>query len=116
MPGGDEVGQALVSNPDVDGLTFTGSYAVGMSIYRSFATSYPKPVVCEMGGKNPTIVSRKADLDLAAAGIVRSAFGFSGQKCSNSIPTNPFGTSPPPLKVDFGLARARYHRPCVGRR
>jgi 1-pyrroline-5-carboxylate dehydrogenase len=82
VPGGDEVGQALVSNPDVDGLTFTGSYAVGMSIYRSFATSYPKPVVCEMGGKNPTIVSRKAELDLAAAGIVRSAFGFSGQKCS----------------------------------
>ena len=82
VPGGDEVGQALVSNPDVDGLTFTGSYAVGMSIYRSFATNYPKPVVCEMGGNNPTIVSRKADLDLAAAGIVRSAFGFSGQKCS----------------------------------
>jgi 1-pyrroline-5-carboxylate dehydrogenase len=82
VPGGDEVGRVLVSNPDVDGLTFTGSYAVGMSIYRSFATSYPKPVVCEMGGKNPTIVSRKADLDLAAAGIVRSAFGFSGQKCS----------------------------------
>lgn len=39
VPGGDEVGQALVSNPDVDGLTFTGSYAVGMSIYRSFVTS-----------------------------------------------------------------------------
>jgi 1-pyrroline-5-carboxylate dehydrogenase len=82
VPGGDEVGEALVSNADVDGLTFTGSYAVGMSIYRSFASNYPKPVVCEMGGKNPTIVSRKADLDLAAAGIVRSAFGFSGQKCS----------------------------------
>ena len=73
VPGGDEIGQALVSSPDVDGLTFTGSHAVGMSIYRSFATSYPKPVVCEMGGKNPTIVSRKADLALAAAGIVRSA-------------------------------------------
>jgi 1-pyrroline-5-carboxylate dehydrogenase len=68
VPGGDEVGQALVSNPDVDGLMFTGSYAVGMSIYRSFATSYPKPVVCEMGGKNLTILSRKADLDLAATG------------------------------------------------
>ena len=82
VPGGDEVGQGLVSNADVDGLTFTGSYAVGMSIYRSFATSYPKPVVCEMGGKNPTIVSRKADLDLAAAGIVRSAFGFFSRRAA----------------------------------
>ena len=81
-PVGDEVGQALVSNPDVDGLTFTGSWRRGHVDLSSFATSYPKPVVCEMGGKNPTIVSRKADLDLAAAGIVRSAFGFSGQKCS----------------------------------
>jgi 1-pyrroline-5-carboxylate dehydrogenase len=82
VPGGDEIGKAIVSNPGVDGLTFTGSYAVGMSIYHDFATKYPKPVVCEMGGKNPTIVSRKADLELAAAGITRSAFGFSGQKCS----------------------------------
>ncbi len=71
-----------MAHPGVDGLTFTGSYDVGMSIYRDFATRYPKPVVCEMGGKNPAIVSRKADLELAAAGIARSAFGFSGQKCS----------------------------------
>ena len=53
-----------------------------MSIYRSFATDYPKPVICEMGGKNPAIVSAKADLDTAADGVARSAFGFSGQKCS----------------------------------
>lgn len=82
VPGGDEIGKALVGNPDVAGLTFTGSYDVGMSIYREFAGAYPKPVVCEMGGKNPAIVSAKADIDLAAAGIARSAFGFSGQKCS----------------------------------
>jgi 1-pyrroline-5-carboxylate dehydrogenase len=82
LPGGDVVGGLLVAHPDIAGLTFTGSYQVGMSIYRSFATSYPKPVVCEMGGKNAAIVSAQADLDLAAAGITRSAFGFSGQKCS----------------------------------
>jgi 1-pyrroline-5-carboxylate dehydrogenase len=82
IPGGDEVGKALVAHPDVAGLTFTGSYDAGMSIYHSFATRYPKPIVCEMGGKNPAIVSAKADIDKAAAGIVRSAFGFSGQKCS----------------------------------
>ncbi len=82
VPGGDETGAALVASPGVDGLTFTGSYAVGMSIYRQFAGRYPKPVICEMGGKNPAIVSAQADLDIAAAGVARSAFGFSGQKCS----------------------------------
>src|ERR1700761_7080107 len=82
VPGGDETGAALVAHPDVDGLTFTGSYKVGMSIYRQFAAGYPKPVICEMGGKNPAIVSAQADLDSAAAGVARSAFGFSGQKCS----------------------------------
>ncbi|KRF14392.1 aldehyde dehydrogenase family protein [Nocardioides sp. Soil796] len=82
VPGGDEIGKAVVAHPDVAGLSFTGSYEVGMSIYKQFATAFPKPVVCEMGGKNPTIVSRKADIELAAAGIARSAFGFSGQKCS----------------------------------
>ena len=82
VTGGDDIGKALVAHPDVDGLSFTGSYDVGMSIYRGFAGAYPKPVVCEMGGKNPTIVSKKADVELAATGIARSAFGASGQKCS----------------------------------
>ena len=82
LPGGDETGAALVAHPGVNGLTFTGSYAVGMSIYRQFAAAYPKPVICEMGGKNPAIVSALADLDTAAAGVARSAFGMSGQKCS----------------------------------
>jgi 1-pyrroline-5-carboxylate dehydrogenase len=79
---GRTVGEELWQNPDVDGLTFTGSYAVGMQIYRSFSKDYPKPAICEMGGKNPAIVSAKADLDTATEGIMRSAFGFSGQKCS----------------------------------
>jgi 1-pyrroline-5-carboxylate dehydrogenase len=82
LPGGDETGAALVSHPGVNGLTFTGSYATGMSIYRQFGGGYPKPVICEMGGKNPAIVSALADLDIAAAGVARSAFGLSGQKCS----------------------------------
>jgi 1-pyrroline-5-carboxylate dehydrogenase len=83
LPGGDETGATLVAHPGVNGLTFTGSYATGMSIYRQFAAfSYPKPVICEMGGKNPAIVSDRADLDVAAAGVARSAFGLSGQKCS----------------------------------
>jgi len=79
---GSVVGRELVDNTGVDGLTFTGSYAVGMEIYRAFAKDYPKPVICEMGGKNPAIVTESADLDLAAEGVMRSAFGFGGQKCS----------------------------------
>jgi 1-pyrroline-5-carboxylate dehydrogenase len=80
---GDTLGRALVGNAGVDGVTFTGSQEVGMGIYRSFAQGpYVRPLILEMGGKNPVIVSRNADLDEAASGIVRSAFGLQGQKCS----------------------------------
>ena len=81
--GGRVVGQGLIDHPDVAGITFTGSYDVGMHILRTFAQGrYPRPVIAEMGGKNPAIVSNKADLDKAAMGIMRSAFGLQGQKCS----------------------------------
>ena len=81
-PGGT-VGDALITSPQVDGITFTGSYDVGMHIYRTFAAGrYPRPCIAEMGGKNPAIVSRRADLDRAATGILRAAFGLQGQKCS----------------------------------
>ena len=53
-----------------------------MDLYRTFSRDYPKPTIVEMGGKNPAVVSRHADLDEAAEGIMRSAFGFGGQKCS----------------------------------
>jgi 1-pyrroline-5-carboxylate dehydrogenase len=80
---GRTLGQGLIESPEVDGITFTGSYDVGMNIYRTFAGGrYPRPTILEMGGKNPSIVSRNADLERAAAGIIRSAFGLQGQKCS----------------------------------
>jgi 1-pyrroline-5-carboxylate dehydrogenase len=80
---GGTLGQALVDSSEVDGITFTGSYDVGMKIYRDFAEGvYPRPIILEMGGKNPAVVSRNADLDRAAQGIFRSAFGLQGQKCS----------------------------------
>ncbi len=82
VTGGGDVGSALVHHPGVDGVTFTGSSAVGMSIIESFSTAHPKPAICEMGGKNPIIVTASADLDLAVEGTARSAFGFGGQKCS----------------------------------
>jgi 1-pyrroline-5-carboxylate dehydrogenase len=80
---GSTLGQALVENQDVDGVTFTGSFDVGMRMYRDFAQrNYIRPVILELGGKNPAIVSRNANLEDAATGIVRSAFGLQGQKCS----------------------------------
>jgi 1-pyrroline-5-carboxylate dehydrogenase len=82
MGPGDTVGEELQSNPGIDGIVFTGSYEVGMRLYRSFSSTWPRPTIVEMGGKNPAIVARSADLDEAAEGILRSAFGFGGQKCS----------------------------------
>jgi len=79
---GGTVGAELQENQRVDGLIFTGSKPVGMGLYHGFAKDYPKPVITEMGGKNPAIVTSKADLDEAAEGVVRAAFGFGGQKCS----------------------------------
>ena len=80
---GGAIGQALVDHPDVAGVTFTGSFEVGMHLLRSVGQGrWPRPCIAEMGGKNATIVSRRADLKDAATGVARSAFGLSGQKCS----------------------------------
>jgi 1-pyrroline-5-carboxylate dehydrogenase len=80
---GRTLGQALIDSPEVDGATFTGSYDVGMKMFRDFAQGRcVRPIILELGGKNPAIVSRRADLERAAIGIVRSAFGLQGQKCS----------------------------------
>lgn len=80
---GSSVGETLITSPDLDGYTFTGSYDVGMHILRTVAQGpYPRPVIAEMGGKNPVIISRHANLDDAAYGVMRAAFGLQGQKCS----------------------------------
>ena len=80
--GGSTVGEELATHPGVDGLLFTGSRDVGFALYRKFATEYPKPCIAEMGGKNPAIVMPSADLDEASEGVMKSAFGLQGQKCS----------------------------------
>jgi 1-pyrroline-5-carboxylate dehydrogenase len=78
-----ETGEAMVGHPDVDGYAFTGSNAVGMTIMRAAASSQAmRPVLAEMGGKNPAFVTSSANLAVAASGVARSAFGLSGQKCS----------------------------------
>lgn len=80
---GGTMGDALAAHPAVAGITFTGSFEVGMGLYRRFAQGpYPRPCIAEMGGKNAAIVSRHADIERAALGIVRSAFGLQGQKSS----------------------------------
>jgi 1-pyrroline-5-carboxylate dehydrogenase len=80
---GSEVGETLVKHEHTAGVTFTGSFDVGMSIYRAMANGrYPRPCIAEMGGKNACIVTANADLERAANGIIRSSFGLSGQKCS----------------------------------
>jgi acyl-CoA reductase-like NAD-dependent aldehyde dehydrogenase len=81
--GGREAGAALVDHPDTAGVTFTGSFEVGMQISRKLASgTWPRPCLAEMGGKNAAIVTAAADLERATLGIVRSAYGLSGQKCS----------------------------------
>ncbi len=84
---GSTVGAYMVKHPDVHMITFTGSQEVGCRIYADAAILQPgqkhlKRVIAEMGGKNGIIVDESADLDQAVAGVVYSAFGYSGQKCS----------------------------------
>ena len=88
VPGkGSEVGTYLVEHKDTHVIAFTGSREVGCKIYAEAAKLQPKQkhlkrVIAEMGGKNAIIVDESADLDKAVAGVVQSAFGYSGQKCS----------------------------------
>jgi 1-pyrroline-5-carboxylate dehydrogenase len=79
---GEGAGEPLALHPGVDGMLFTGSKAVGMSLLGRFSREFPKPCITEMGGKNPAIVMPSADLDAAAEGVMKSAFGLQGQKCS----------------------------------
>jgi RHH-type proline utilization regulon transcriptional repressor/proline dehydrogenase/delta 1-pyrroline-5-carboxylate dehydrogenase len=88
LPGiGEDLGPTLVSHPDVDLVAFTGSQAVGLEINRVAADTDKRQknvrrVIAEMGGKNAIIVDDDADLDEAVVGVIRSAFGYAGQKCS----------------------------------
>ncbi|ALS79187.1 1-pyrroline-5-carboxylate dehydrogenase [Planococcus kocurii] len=88
IPGpGSEVGDYLVDHPNTRFISFTGSKEVGLRIAERSAKVnegqiWMKRLIAEMGGKNTMVVDKEADLELAAQSIVKSAFGFSGQKCS----------------------------------
>ncbi|MGZ4863552.1 MAG: aldehyde dehydrogenase family protein [Halobacteriota archaeon] len=81
---GEPFGGVAVAHPDVAGIAFTGSRDAGMWLQHNFAVRqpYPKPFLAEMGSKNPAIVTASADLDKAVEGVLKGAFGYSGQKCS----------------------------------
>lgn len=88
LPGyGEEVGEHLVKHPLTAIIAFTGSKAVGLHILKQASIVQPgqhhvKKCIIEMGGKNAVIIDNDADLDEAVDGVLYSAFGFSGQKCS----------------------------------
>ncbi len=82
LHGGAETGRSLVA-ADIDGIAFTGSAEVGREIATRLSQGrWTRPVLAELGGKNPAIVTVDADLEKAAEGVARAAFGLSGQKCS----------------------------------
>ncbi|MCU0241793.1 MAG: aldehyde dehydrogenase family protein [Vicinamibacteria bacterium] len=80
--GGGAVGAPLIRHHGVDGFVFTGSFETGMANFRAAIAERPRPYIAEMGGKNAIIISARANLKDAAEGVLRSAFGYSGQKCS----------------------------------
>jgi RHH-type proline utilization regulon transcriptional repressor/proline dehydrogenase/delta 1-pyrroline-5-carboxylate dehydrogenase len=87
LPGEGEVGAALVADPSVSTIAFTGSLQVGLEIVRAAGETSPgqkhiKRVIAELGGKNCVLVNADADLDEAVPAIVSSAFVYAGQKCS----------------------------------
>lgn len=88
LPGqGETIGKALVEHKDISLIAFTGSKEVGLAIADTASKTKEgqrgvKKCIIEMGGKNSIIIDSNADLDEAVEGVVTSAFGFSGQKCS----------------------------------
>ncbi len=79
---GSVIGDALWQHPKVGGIVFTGSKEVGLKMYHGFSHRWVKPCLAELGGKNACIVMESADLDAAAEGVMKSAFGLQNQKCS----------------------------------
>ena len=79
---GSDIGDALVQHEHIDGVVFTGSKSVGMRMFHRLSEKWVKPCLMELGGKNPAIVMDTADLDDAAEGVAKSAWGLQNQKCS----------------------------------
>jgi RHH-type proline utilization regulon transcriptional repressor/proline dehydrogenase/delta 1-pyrroline-5-carboxylate dehydrogenase len=110
LPGrGEVVGKILVESPLTDMIVFTGSKAVGLEIIKSASIVHAgqrsiKRVVAELGGKNAIIVDEDADMDDAVRGVMHSAFGYAGQKCSACSRLIVVGTAYEPLLKRLALA------------
>jgi len=76
------IGKIIINSNKISGIVFTGSKDVGYNIFKDSSTIKPRPLIAELGGKNPTIVTENADLDKAAEGVSKAAFSYGGQKCS----------------------------------
>ncbi|MCA9278561.1 MAG: bifunctional proline dehydrogenase/L-glutamate gamma-semialdehyde dehydrogenase [Phycisphaeraceae bacterium] len=104
---GETTGAAIVRDPRIALIAFTGSKAVGLDIVKAAGVTpeeqlHVKKVVCEMGGKNAIIIDTSADLDEAVLGVRQSAFGFQGQKCSacsRVIVVDPQGENGPAMRA-----------------
>jgi 1-pyrroline-5-carboxylate dehydrogenase len=78
----ESIGKTIINNNKISGIVFTGSKDVGFNIFKNSSIVNPRPIIAELGGKNPTIVTETADLDKAAEGVSKAAFSYGGQKCS----------------------------------
>ncbi len=77
------IGKAIVESQAIAGIVFTGSKEVGYKMIKEYRSRVnPRPIIAEMGGKNPVVVTENADIDGAVEGVLKAAFGYSGQKCS----------------------------------
>lgn len=77
-----KIGKRIIKSKKISGIVFTGSKDVGYTLYKKSANIKSRPIIAELGGKNPTIVTMTADLNRAAEGVSRAAFSYGGQKCS----------------------------------
>ena len=76
------IGKIIINSNKISGIVFTGSKEVGYNIFQNSSTIKPRPIIAELGGKNPTIVTKTADLEKASEGVSKAAFSYGGQKCS----------------------------------
>ncbi|MEM3293464.1 MAG: aldehyde dehydrogenase family protein [Metallosphaera sp.] len=108
---GEVVSMVIERNLDMAGFAFTGSREVGHTLLKKFINLKPRPAVMELGGKNATVITAKADLRKAVEGTYRAAFGFGGQKCSA---TSRVFVESPVFKEFLSILKAKIEATAIG--